>query len=74
VIIHPNTGVVWIQKNQAYLWEHYAGQWIAVDDEELIAAGNDRATVSREAAKKGHPKALVTRVRRNEYQGLRMVL
>ena len=74
VIVHPNTEVIWIQKNQDYLWQHYAGQWIAVDGEELIAAGTDRAKVSREAASKGHPKALVTGVRRKEYQGVRMIL
>jgi hypothetical protein len=74
VIVHPNTEVVWIQKNQDYLWKNFAGQWIAVDGEDLIAAGKDRASVSREAARKGHPNALITGVRRKEYQGVRMIL
>jgi hypothetical protein len=72
-IVHPNTEAVWIQKNQDFLWQTYPGQWIAVDGEELIAAGSDRAAVRKEAIRKGHPSALITGVRRKEYQGVRMV-
>ena len=73
VILHPNTEVVWIQKNQDFLWANYAGQWIAVVGEELIAAGPDPEGVRAEATRKGHPKALITGVRRKEYQGVRMI-
>jgi uncharacterized protein DUF5678 len=69
-----NTEVVWIQKNQDYLWEHHAGQWIAVAGEQLVAFGDDRAAVSEEARLKGYPKAVVTGVRRREYQRVRMIL
>ena len=72
-VLHPNTEVVWIQKNRDYLWKHYAGQWIAVDGEELIAADPDPEVVFAEARRKGHPNALISGVRRKEYQGVRMI-
>jgi hypothetical protein len=68
-----NTEVIWIQKNQDYLWEHHAGQWIAVAGEELVAFGDDPALVRAEARRKGYPKALVSGVRRKEYQNVRMI-
>jgi hypothetical protein len=71
---YPNTEVVWIQKNQDYLWENHAGQYIAVFGEQLVAFGNDRAAVSEEARRKGYPKALVSGARRREYQHVRMIL
>jgi uncharacterized protein DUF5678 len=74
VVFHPNTEVIWIQKNQDYLWEHHAGQWIAVVGEKLVAFGDDPADVWAEAREKGYPKALVTGVRRREYQNVRMIL
>jgi hypothetical protein len=73
MIRHPNTEVVWIQRNQDFLWEHYAGKWIAVDREELVAAGDNRKSVREEATRKGHPNAVITGVRRKEYQGVRMI-
>jgi hypothetical protein len=70
---HPNTEVIWIQKNRDFLWKNYAGQWIAVVGEELIAAGEDPKRVREEAESKGYPKALITGVRRREYQGVSMI-
>jgi hypothetical protein len=71
--IHPNTEVVWIQKNRDYLWKHFAGQYIAVVGETLVAAGPDRRRVQEEAERGGYPEPLITGVRRKEYQGVRMI-
>ncbi len=72
-IRHENTEVVWIQKNRDYLWAKHAGQWIAVAGEELIATGSTPSAVREEAEQKGYPHALITGIRRREYQGIRMI-
>ena len=72
-IHHANEDVVWIQKNRDFLWQNYAGKWIAVKEQKLIAAGNDPESVREEATRKGYVDALITGVRRTEYQAVRMI-
>jgi hypothetical protein len=69
----PNTEAIWIQRNRDYLWKNYAGQWIAVVGERLIAAGPDAIQVQAEADEQGYPDALITGVRRRDLQKVRMV-
>jgi len=65
--------LAWIAENRPYLWEHHAGQWIAVQGSELVAFGDDLDAVMDEARRKGVSDPLVTGVRKKEYQGLRLV-
>jgi hypothetical protein len=73
MICHPNTEVLWIQKNQDYLWEHFAGKWIAVEGEQLLAVGDSATEVHQEAIRKGFPDAIITGVRRREYHGFKLI-
>lgn len=72
-ILFENTEVVWIQKNRDFLWENYAGKWIAVKGEELIAIGDDPEAVLAVARGKGYPEPVVSGVRRKEYQGVKLI-
>ena len=68
-----NTEVIWIQKNRDYLWQNYAGKWIAVKGETLIAAGDDPDVVLDEAIAKGVEDPLISGVRKKEYQGVKLI-
>ena len=63
----------WIAKNKAYLWEHHAGQWIAVQGSQLVAFGDDLNQVMDEARASGVDDPLVSRVRAKEYQNAKMI-
>jgi hypothetical protein len=52
----------WISSHSDDLYPRYAGQWIAVDDEVLVAVASDLPTVMRLAAEHGHRLPLVMRV------------
>ena len=65
--------VIWIQKNRHFLWANYAGKWIAVQDETLIASGDSSGEALEEAKAKGFPSPLVTGVRKRELQGVKFI-
>jgi len=52
----------WIDSHSGELYPRYAGQWIAVDDEALVAIAPDLPTVMRFAAERGHRLPLVMRL------------
>ena len=67
------TQILWIQRNRDFLWTHCAGQWIAVQGEEIVASGFDPDAVLDEALRKSFAEPLVTGVRKKEYQGVQMI-
>lgn len=54
--------VAWLQKHR----DEYAGQWIALDGENLIASGDDLKQVVSTARRLGVPDALMMRVEPND--------
>ena len=48
----------WLRKHH----DEYAGQWVALDGENLIASGNDLKQVATTARRSGVPHALMIRV------------
>ena len=54
--------VEWLQKHR----DEYAGQWIALDGERLIASGDDLKQVISTARRLGVPDALMMRVEPND--------
>lgn len=54
--------VEWLQKHR----DEYAGQWIALDGEKLIASGDDLKQVISTARRLGVPDALMMRVEPND--------
>jgi plasmid stability protein len=54
--------VEWLQKHR----DEYAGQWIALDGERLIASGDDLKQVVSTARRLGVPDALMMRVEAND--------
>jgi len=54
--------VEWLQKHR----DEYAGQWIALDGEKLIASGDDLKQVVSTARRLGVPDALMMRVEPND--------
>jgi Family of unknown function (DUF5678) len=52
----------WLQKHR----DEYAGQWIALDGEKLIASGDDLKQVVSTARRLGVPDALMMRVEPND--------
>ncbi len=54
--------VEWLQKHR----DEYAGQWIALDGEKLIASGDDLKQVVSTARRLGVPGALMMRVEPND--------
>jgi hypothetical protein len=54
--------VEWLQKHR----NEYAGQWIALDGEKLIASGDDLKQVVSTARRLGVPGALMMRVEPND--------
>jgi plasmid stability protein len=54
--------VEWLQKHR----DEYAGQWIALDGEKLIASGDDLKQVVSTARRLGVPDALMIRVELND--------
>ena len=48
----------WLQKHR----DEYAGQWVALDGERLIASGQDLKQVAATARRSGVPDALMMRV------------
>lgn len=63
----------WIAKNRPYLWEHHAGQWIAVQGSDLVAVAESASEVLRLAREKGIKDPLVTAVREKAYQGMPLI-
>jgi uncharacterized protein DUF5678 len=55
-------GLNWIGSHSEELYPRYAGQWIAVDDEKLVAVAPDLPAVMRLAAERGHRLPLVMQV------------
>jgi len=54
--------VEWLQKHR----DEYAGQWIALDGDKLIASGDDLKEVVSTARRLGVPDALMMRVEPND--------
>jgi len=54
--------IEWLQKHR----DEYAGQWIALDGERLIASGDDLKQVVSAARRLGVPDALMMRVEPND--------
>lgn len=54
--------VAWLQKHR----DEYAGQWIALDGEKLIASGDDLKEVASAARRLGAADALMIRVEPND--------
>ena len=52
----------WLRKHR----DEYAGQWVALDGERLIASGNDLKQVATTARRSGVPDALMMRVEPND--------
>jgi len=48
----------WLQQHK----EEYAGQWVALAGDRLVASGNDLKQVANAARQLGEPDALMTRV------------
>ena len=69
----PQKDVIWIQKNQDFLWENHPGKWIAVQDEQLVAVGNSASEVHAKAQSKGFVNPLIAGVRKREYQNVKMI-
>jgi hypothetical protein len=69
-IFHPQPDIIWLGKNREYLWANFAGQYVAVAEGRLIASGATRQEARERAAAEGYPEALVTGVRKKEFQGI----
>lgn len=54
--------VEWLRKNRA----EYAGQWVALSGDRLIASGDDLKQVAETARHQGVPDALMMRVEPND--------
>ena len=52
----------WIDGHSADIFPRYAGQWIAVDDDALVAVAPDLPTVMRIASEQGHRLPFVMQV------------
>jgi hypothetical protein len=65
--------VLWIQRNEPFLWKNYPGKWIAVQNQQLISVGDSVSEVRSEAKRKGFLNPLVTGVRRLEYQNVKLI-
>ena len=65
--------VIWIQKNRDFLWANYAGKWIAVQGEQLVAVGGSVRDGKDQAKAKGFEHPVVTAVRAKEYQGVILI-
>ena len=52
----------WLRKHR----DEYAGQWVALDGERLIASGQDLKQVATTARRSGVPDALMMRVEPND--------
>lgn len=72
-VLLDNTEVIWIQKNQEFLWANHPGKWIAVQGDQLIAVGDSASEVHAEARRKGFDDPLIAGVRKREYQNVKMI-
>lgn len=54
--------MAWLQSHSQELAEHYPGEWIAVDGQELVAHAHSLVDLYRMAAESGHPEPFVTAV------------
>jgi hypothetical protein len=57
-----STEMKWLQGNHAMLSEKYAGQWLAIEGDALVAHGPDLATVVRLAQEAGFPHPFITAI------------
>ncbi len=62
----------WLSENDAFLREHYAGEWLALDGPRLVAHGKDLMAVIAQAREQGVDNPLLSCVQAREYQGLRL--
>jgi hypothetical protein len=68
-----STEMEWLEENRGVLERDYAGQYVAVVGNRLVANGSDPRNVRREATEKGHSNALIHRVLPREFQGMKFV-
>jgi hypothetical protein len=59
----------WLAENEALVERQYAGQWIAVQGDRLVAAADSLDEVLDAAKEKGASDPLVTAVKRKDLQG-----
>jgi hypothetical protein len=54
--------LAWLQAHEDDLVGTYAGQWIAVDGQSVVAHAGDLATLLQASNQAGHPHPFVTRI------------
>jgi hypothetical protein len=62
----------WLDANMRDLEENHAGQWVALQGDELIAVGDKLSDVLAAARSKGVENPLITAIRAKKYQGVQM--
>jgi hypothetical protein len=63
----------WLAENEAIIERRYAGQWIAVQGDRLVAASGSLDAVLNAAKEKGAADPLVTAVKRKDLQGMILI-
>ena len=63
----------WLLENQSLLEDSYPGQWVAVNDQGLVASGASFGEAVEAAEACGAPDALVAPVKSKEYQGVHLI-
>ena len=63
----------WLFANRAYLEEHHAGQWIAIEHGQLQGFGDTLDEALEAARLNGATDPLVTGVQSKEYQGMYLI-
>jgi hypothetical protein len=63
----------WLDENEAYLEENFAGKWVAVNKNGFVAAGDTFSDAANAARALGTPDALIAPVKSKEYQGVYLI-
>jgi hypothetical protein len=63
----------WLFENRAFLEEHHAGKWVAIEDGGLKGIGSTASEAREAAADVGAHNPLLTGVRSKEYQNVLIV-